>query len=556
MQKNHKRTLMQFLKMHMWQLSVLSIVFFLTTLPFATRYPFNWDASQFILGVENYSVEMHQPHPPGYPLLIAVAKVLSLGVEAHTALLMESMAFALVAVIGMYVLIFRIWGKRWLALVTSLAWLLNPALWLYRETGLTYTIDSAATVMLLLWTERIFKGHHPQRYAIYSAIGLAVFGGFRPSMIALLAPVLLFQWIYIRSWKTVAWSALAAFLTCLPWYIPMVLDSGGLAAYREMSQALYLESASANSVLYGAPLSNTLQQLQFTIITVLVSWNSMLLLMIAGVLISIYCRLRGTRVVDWRYVWLSAAVLIMPITVFGVLHIGQLGYVLIMLPVGYLLCAYVFLEISRLRYRALRWPIAGIVGALIFLHASVFLFLSPAYTHPEFVPKRRIELWFQHTARQAPQLFKLNAALLQQNDDRAEQLVAVISQYRPEEVLVITGRNISYPASNGLPIRNDELFRELSAILPEYTIIQVASDADTYLWAQEYIMETHKEPKLALPQTVKYIIIALDQIPKEGMPKGITLEHKALVGSQYYYVGSMKQPFTFYNIAIKHRSKP
>lgn len=540
----------------MWHLGGLVIIFFITTLPFLTKYPFNWDAAQFILGVENYSVEMHQPHPPGYPLLIAVAKLLAVGVGAHTAILIQSVAFALVAVVGLYVLIYRIWGKRWLALVTSIAWLVNPAFWLYRETGLTYTIDSAATVLLLVWTERIFRSRHPQRYAIYSAITLAVLGGFRPSMIALLAPVLLFQWIYVRSWKTAAWSIFAAFLVCIMWYIPMILDSGGLAAYREMSQALYLESASANSVFYGSTWSNTVQQLLFTVITVLVSWNSMLLLMVPGICIGIYHRLRGKRVIDWRYVGMSIAVIIMPLTVFGLLHIGQLGYVLIMLPVGYLLCAYTLLEISRLRLRAVRWPISVIVGALIFIHSSVFLFLSPTYSHPEFFPKRRIELWFQHAARQAPQLFKLNAALLQQNDHRAGQLVVGIRQYSPDEVLVITGRNISYPASNGLPIRNDELFRELSALLPEYTVVQIASDADTYLFAKEYTMETRKEPKLVLPQTVKYIIIALDQIPKEGMPEGISLEREALPDSQHYYLGVMKQPFTFYNIAIKYRSKP
>src|ERR1700730_1310350 len=54
-----------------------------TRLPFAARRLWDHDSVQFALGVERYDLAAHHPHPPGYPLYIAVLKLLSaLGVDS------------------------------------------------------------------------------------------------------------------------------------------------------------------------------------------------------------------------------------------------------------------------------------------------------------------------------------------------------------------------------------------------------------------------------------------------------------------------------------------
>jgi hypothetical protein len=40
------------------------------------RSPWDWDEVQFMRGVRHYDVALHAPHPPGYPLFIALAKLL------------------------------------------------------------------------------------------------------------------------------------------------------------------------------------------------------------------------------------------------------------------------------------------------------------------------------------------------------------------------------------------------------------------------------------------------------------------------------------------------
>ena len=45
---------------------------------FRTHLPLTWDSVQFVLGVVDYDIVVHHPHPPGYFLYIHTAKLLGL----------------------------------------------------------------------------------------------------------------------------------------------------------------------------------------------------------------------------------------------------------------------------------------------------------------------------------------------------------------------------------------------------------------------------------------------------------------------------------------------
>src|SRR5947207_6329912 len=42
------------------------------------KSPWDWDEIEFMRGVRAYDVALHAPHPPGYPVFIALAKCLRL----------------------------------------------------------------------------------------------------------------------------------------------------------------------------------------------------------------------------------------------------------------------------------------------------------------------------------------------------------------------------------------------------------------------------------------------------------------------------------------------
>jgi hypothetical protein len=64
-----------------WSAALVAV---LTRLPFAARRLWDHDSVQFALGVEKYDLAAHHPHPPGYPLYIAILKALAaFGVSAQ-----------------------------------------------------------------------------------------------------------------------------------------------------------------------------------------------------------------------------------------------------------------------------------------------------------------------------------------------------------------------------------------------------------------------------------------------------------------------------------------
>jgi hypothetical protein len=73
---------------------VLAVLFFAFHLPFLPASLEDLDSINFALGMRHFDVAAHQPHPPGYPLYIALAKAVHLAVRP------EARALALISVIA------------------------------------------------------------------------------------------------------------------------------------------------------------------------------------------------------------------------------------------------------------------------------------------------------------------------------------------------------------------------------------------------------------------------------------------------------------------------
>ena len=56
-------------------IAALSLVFLAAHLPFLPPTLEDIDSINFALGVADFDVAKHQPHPPGYPVFIALAKL-------------------------------------------------------------------------------------------------------------------------------------------------------------------------------------------------------------------------------------------------------------------------------------------------------------------------------------------------------------------------------------------------------------------------------------------------------------------------------------------------
>lgn len=552
-----KEELSQWVKDHRWFIIALLLLYSVATIPFFSRSPLNWDAAQFVLGVEHFSVHMHQPHPPGYPLFIAMGKLLNVVMTPHAALVLISAVFGALSVVALYLLARDLWPERKeIAFLVACAWIFNPLFWLYRETAVTYTID-AASGLIIAWLALRTLHERRHRYSIASVVVIAVASGFRPSLLVLLFPLIAFQlWFHKRNWRFIVLVFLLGVLLSLAWFVPLITFSGGLQQYLIDSQKLYKTVSEQTSILAGAQFENILRQVQLLATTLVEAWNVIVIPMVVSGSIGLYAvwkngikmfwHISGKKIM-WLFAWLLPSVIVL-----SFIHLGQLGYTLIVLPAGYLALGPILLRLRE-------WSHAGLVVltvGFLAVHSLVFLWLRPTYAHPEFIPRDAQERIMQRIARITPNGFRMNRHVIAEQDAKHEAYRKLLLDYNPETTIIVTGRGISYTSPiNGLVVRNDELFRELSAITPEYRIIELGQNRSYYLEAYQATMSTIYAQTIVVPTETRDILFALSVIPDDRKPENIIIERTRLLHVPHFtYHGIMDKPWRWLGFTIEYAS--
>jgi hypothetical protein len=206
-----------------------------TRVPFAARRLWDHDSVQFALGVEKYDLAAHHPHPPGYPLYIAMLKLLAaLGVDAAGAMVALAIAAAALGAGLIVLLAARLAAEAAAAkppggaaapgaaaavvagaatgagggaggalpmaaaALAATLYVFNPLLWFYGELPLVYSVEGGMTVGLAYAALRMADGRVP---FVAACAVFALAGGVRPSTLVLLLPLfLLGVWRACRVW--------------------------------------------------------------------------------------------------------------------------------------------------------------------------------------------------------------------------------------------------------------------------------------------------------------------------------------------------------------------
>ncbi|MCL4818770.1 MAG: hypothetical protein KJ067_06500 [Vicinamibacteria bacterium] len=210
----------------------------------ASRAPFvppaleDYDSVNFALALHQYDPVAHQPHPPGYPVFVALGRLVHAVVPEPAAALglLGALAQAL-AVLPAFALFRRLdparaWAATLLLFTCPVVWF-NGARPLSDSVGLLFILASQALLL------RAVDGHGSPAAGSLAA-GLAV--GTRLQSLALTLPLWLLATARSRSLRAPA--ALAAGV--LAWLCPMLVLAGGfnafVAAFREtMGMAIGIE---------------------------------------------------------------------------------------------------------------------------------------------------------------------------------------------------------------------------------------------------------------------------------------------------------------------------
>lgn len=343
-------------------------------LPLASVYLFSWDAANFALALDRFSPPEHRPQPPGYPLYVAAGWLVRLVVgDANAAFVALSMAASAGAVVLLAGLAWRLLGAR-VALGAAALFLTSPNLWGNGLVAYPYAFLALAATATAWTTVETRWGQ--RNLAPAGALLLGLGAGFRPDALPLLGGV----WLYgawARGWRTVAAGSALLLLTVLAWLIPLVQRSGGWDTYRQAS-AVYaaywsvpVESVPAFVQGVRGNVETLLKDLAQTTGPIL----GLLLVFGVGRLLSLPV-LRARPPLRLLPLWVAP-----PLAFYALVHIGNLGYLLSVLPALALLGASAAETLavdlaSRLQRIGSSFAFASVVGLASAANVALFVFLS------------------------------------------------------------------------------------------------------------------------------------------------------------------------------------
>jgi 4-amino-4-deoxy-L-arabinose transferase-like glycosyltransferase len=191
----------------------------------------------FCFAVEKFDLSRHHPHPPGYPVYVALGKlVATLRVGSFTALMWIGLVASCSAVWPMYRLALeRIGASRPLAWAACAVYGACPVVWLHSGAALSDVPGTAIALWVawLLW--RVVKRRNPAtgRGTYVLAAAIAAIGiGVRPQLAVVFVPLLAWSGVSARvGLRTIVASAGVAAGLCAAWLVPMVWASGGWSEF-------------------------------------------------------------------------------------------------------------------------------------------------------------------------------------------------------------------------------------------------------------------------------------------------------------------------------------
>lgn len=310
--------------------ALLGAVTFLVHLPFLSRWPVNWDAAQFVLATRTYDLDFYQPHPPGYLLYVLAGRTGSLltGGDANLAFSLLSAAATGLAVGLCLILAVRL-GLRGIPLgLTVAAVATSPVLFHYGGVALTYALEAAGAALfgLLCWHARERRS---AAWWLVACVLLGLAGGVRQTTLLLLLP--LWAW---AGW-TFPWRLRLAGLgllggTVLAWLLPLVALAGGPETYLATSRRLATDVMAPDGRGLGAAALAVNLALAGT--ALLASLGVAAVALVPAGLAGVAAHVGSTGLRPGARAWFLLLWTIPALLLFGFVHIGQPGYMLLVLP--------------------------------------------------------------------------------------------------------------------------------------------------------------------------------------------------------------------------------
>lgn len=368
--------------------AMFALATIITRFPFRSHRVFNWDAVNFVLAMRDYDVRLHHPHPPGYPVFVAMGRVVQLVIpDANNALVAVAMLLSAGGVAALYLLGHELFGRT-TGIVAALYLLFSVTFWTNGAVALAYPSLALFTTLVALFAWRCLREGRsvPLWTPLALSAAYAIGGGFRPDLLLFLLPL----WI-VAHWRlplrTILLSGSVVCAIVLAWFVPTVALSGGWSGYWKVFRAYTSDDVLKRySVAENGPRAlvvNIRDTAKYTGYALYA-----LALPVAGAAVWLLTQLRtvrGGRMAMHPYIVLSALWMVPLLLFYSWVHIGDPGYVFTFVPALLLIAARFTTELPRilaaLRLRTVaRIAVPALVAVVIVANTGIFLFRPLALT--------------------------------------------------------------------------------------------------------------------------------------------------------------------------------
>ncbi|HXU29707.1 MAG TPA: hypothetical protein VN851_03930 [Thermoanaerobaculia bacterium] len=504
-----------------WRLRLAALtaaaVAVLIRIPFAARRMWDHDSIQFALGVERYDLAAHHPHPPGYPLYIALLKLLRLaGVEPLQGMVALAILAGGLGAAAILLLATRLSGGRLaVGMFAAALFATDPLLWFYGELPLLYAVEGGLTVVIAAVVLRMGEG----RAAFYGAVALfALVGGLRQSSMVLLAPLFLYGvW---RAWRDgrlplprIALGAALGLGLVLAWFVPLCLQAGGYAEYKRIGAEHFRTLLPATSILYGAGWGALEHNLE-----VLTKWTLQGILPGVLALLGLFVVSVGLAPRRWGEPFTAirahavplAFWALPPLAFFALFHVTKAGYTLVYLPAfltALALAAGPLFE--RGDGAAARSPFGWrpLLATATAVACGAGIFLFGADRSPE---EPRLFAVAKHEFR---------AAAIREYEEELDRTLDTLHRYPPGSTVLVTVE-LSGTGSAGAEGFLYPWQRHLQWYLPEYLVVHAVPEQDLAFVARGHEPFHEELSQLWVPARTTRLIYVLSGWPGNRLPLG------------------------------------
>ena len=210
----------------------LAAIIAMTRLLAIAKSLFDWDEGLFAGGIREYDVVNHHPHPPGYPLFIAAAKVLhATGIEEYRSLQTIVVFAAMLLFPALYLLTREVGFGFTTSAGGAALFCFLPNVWIYGGTGFS-DIPAMTTVVCACWL--LLRGRRNGRAYLAGAIVLGIAAGIRPPSLVLGAvPAVLatYHRLRARDIRSVIAAFVAGAVIVTASYLGAAIATGTVSSY-------------------------------------------------------------------------------------------------------------------------------------------------------------------------------------------------------------------------------------------------------------------------------------------------------------------------------------